>query len=212
MSQGGGQGWTRRELVGGMALFALVVGVPAAVATLESIEPADAPSDRQRALLREVAQLVIPRTETAGAGEAGVGDFVILALEHGLDGSRKPLVVTPAIRDLPLRTDGSLRHLDWLERELDRRTRGDFLSRPLDDRRAALAALDLASFPKDSPPPDPAPWRTIKALVLTGYYTSEAGASRELRFELVPGRWDPDVALRPGDKAWSSDWTAVEFG
>ena len=56
------------------------------------------------------------------------------------------------------------------------------------------------------------PWRTIKTLILTGYYTSEVGASQELRFELVPGRWDPALPVTAETRACSSDWTAVDFG
>ncbi len=55
-------------------------------------------------------------------------------------------------------------------------------------------------------------WRTLKALLLIGYYTSEVGASQELRYDLVPARFDPDVPLQPRDRAWSSDWTGVKFG
>ena len=44
-----------------------------------------------------------------------------------------------------------------------------------------------------------------------GYYTSEAGATQELRYTLVPGRWDPDVPLKPGDRGSSSDWVGQTF-
>ena len=54
-------------------------------------------------------------------------------------------------------------------------------------------------------------WPRLKGLILIGYYTSEIGASQELRYILVPGHFDPDVPLEPGDRAWSSDWTGVKF-
>ena len=82
-------GWKRREFLGAAALLAAVVGVPAATVKLSALDEDEAPSDRQRALLREVSQLVLPRTSTPGAGEVGTGDFVALALAHGLEGSRK---------------------------------------------------------------------------------------------------------------------------
>ena len=56
------------------------------------------------------------------------------------------------------------------------------------------------------------PWRTIKALILTGYYTSEPGGSQELQFNLVPGTYEPDVPVTGQTRAFSSDWTAVDFG
>jgi hypothetical protein len=44
-----------------------------------------------------------------------------------------------------------------------------------------------------------------------GYYTSEIGASQELQYQLVPGRFDPDLPVKPGDRAWSSDWIGQGF-
>lgn len=195
--------------MGGAALLALALGIPAAAVRLSDLPDEDAPSDRQRSLLREVSQLVIPRTDTPGAGDVGTGDFLALALAHGLSGSRAP-VASAAMPNLMrhLRPDGSLRHVDWLEHELDRRAGGDFLA-PKADRVRALTALDAEAYAQGA---DDHPWRTIKTLVLTGYYTSEAGGSRELRYELVPGRWDPDLPATPQTRAFSSDWTAVDFG
>jgi len=203
-------GWSRRDLVQGAAFFALVAGVPLAAVKLSRRPQGDAPTDRQRKLIQDVSQLVIPATDTPGAGDIGVGDFVILALAHGLEGSRSP-ASSAAIPNIGgySRPDGSLRYLDWLEDELDRRAGGDFPAAPVSAREAALRALDTEAF-ADSAAGHP--WRTIKALILTGYYTSEVGGAKELNYELVPGRWDPDLPLKPGAHAYSSDWTAVDFG
>lgn len=194
-----GGAWTRRDMLGGLALFGLVVGVPATAVHLSRLDPDLAPTDAQRALLRQVSQLVIPRTDTPGAGDVGTGDFVALALAHGLEDARKPLEAEAAKTYAPfLRPDGSLDHVAWLEKTLDQQ-----------DVSGALKALDAEAYAEGV---RDHPWRTIKGLILTGYYTSEVGGSQELQFELVPGRFDPDVALKPGDRAFSSDWTAVDFG
>ena len=123
-------GWSRRQVVGATALLALAVGVPAATIKFKTRDGEAAPTARDRKLLHEVSQLVIPRTATAGAGDVGVGDFVIKALSVGLAGSRAPV----ASASLPqvarfVRRDGSLRHVAWLTDELDGRAHGDFLSR-----------------------------------------------------------------------------------
>jgi hypothetical protein len=173
----------RRELMAGMAL--LMAAAPL-VAKAKLV-----PSPHQP-LLREVAQLVIPRTSTPGAGEVGVGAFVLLALAHGLEDTH----------------GGAFKGLDyaaWLQSALGAK----FLAQPLAARRAKLAALDAQAFAPDA---KPSPWVAIKRLILLGYYTSQTGASQELRYEHVPGRWDPDLPLKPGDRAFSSDWTAVDFG
>lgn len=209
---GGPEGFNRREMLAGGALLALALGVPASAAQLAAkLSTGDTPSARQQALLRDVCQLVLPRTGTPGAGEVGTGAFVALALAHGLEGTRKP-VAGGNPQGLPLRADGSLDRVLWLERELDRAAGGDFLKAPAAQRLKLLTALDAAAFPPGPPQANPSPWQAIKSLIVTGYYTSETGGSKELRYELIPGRWDNDIPLTPGYRAWSSDWTAVEFG
>lgn len=203
-------GWSRRELLGGAVLLALVVGVPAAVLTSQADED-EAPSDRQRDVIRVVSDHVLPATGTPGAGSVGVGDFVALALAHGLDGTRLP-VASPAmaynVADYR-RPDGSLRYLQWLERSLDRAANGNWIGKPPAQREAILAALDKQAYAQGA---DAHPWRKLKGLILTGYYTSETGGSKELNYELTPGRYDPAMPYKPGDHAYSSDWTAVDFG
>lgn len=196
---------TRRQALAGAAIFALATGLP-----LPVMAAGETPSPRTAMLLKTVAQIVIPRSDTPGAGDVGVGAFLSLAFAHGLGGTRDP-VRNPA-PGLPLRADGSLRHDLWLEQELHRRAGRDFLTLTPVKQKAILTALDADAFPGGPPPAVPNPWVAIKGLILTGYYSSEAGASKELQYNLIPGRWDADIPLKPGDRAYSSDWTAVEFG
>lgn len=208
---GANKGWNRREFTAGAALLALALGIPAAGVKLTDLDAEDLPSDRQRRLIAEVSDLVIPRTETPGAMDVGVGDFVVLALAHGLGGTRTPMaaeMVTAATAPFR-RRDGSLRYLPWLEHALDRAAGGDYLRHDNAERTRLLTALDDAAFAQGAPP---SPWNALKGLILTGYYTSEAGGSQELRYELVPGKWEWDIPLTPEMRAFSSDWTAVDFG
>lgn len=203
-------GWDRRDFLGGAALLALALGLPIAAVKLSDLPADEAPTERQRLLMREVSQLIIPRTATAGAGDVGAGDFAILALAHGLEKSRVVLPQGAAADYLPhRRADGSLDQVRWLEAALDKRAGGDFLELSADQRSQTLAALDAEAYAEGV---KEHPWHTVKALVLTGYYTSEVGGSQELRFELVPGRYDPDLPVTPETRAYSSDWTAVDFG
>lgn len=201
----------RREVLGGAALFALVVGVPFAAVQLSDLGDDNRPSDRQREMMAVVADIVIPRSTTPGARDVGVGDFVILALAHGLSGTGLPMAsgaITPALRPF-VRRNETLNYVHWLETTLDAAAAGDFMSQNPAGRSKILAALDQAAMGHGAAW---SPWVAIKGLILTGYYTSEAGGARELRYELVPGRFDPDLPIEPGHRAWSSDWTAVEFG
>lgn len=202
-------GWQRRDFVQGAALLALALGIPVAAVEFSGLDPAAAPSPRRRVLLRQVSQLVIPQTATPGAGDVGAGDFVLLALAHGLEGTSNP-VMTPLQPGFTrfLRGDDCFDHAGWLEAELDRRANGDFLALPEAKQANLLESLDKEAFAAEGEHP----WKPLKTLVLTGYYTSEAGGSQELRYELVPGHWDPDLPATPGSVAFSSDWTAVDFG
>ncbi|WP_239019777.1 gluconate 2-dehydrogenase subunit 3 family protein [Sphingomonas suaedae] len=203
-------GWTRREFGGAAALMAAVVGMPAAVSMLSRQTEDDAPTDRQRTMMRAVSQLVVPRTGTPGAGDVGVGDFVILALAHGLDGTRRPAAsqALPPLATGHVRPDGSLRFVAWLEAELDRAANGDWVGKSEARRAAVLTKFDADAYAAQGDHP----WKKVKGLILTGYYTSETGGARELRYELTPGLFDPAVPLKSGERAYSSDWTAVDFG
>lgn len=189
----------RREFMAGMAMM---MAVAPAVAKAGAAAKAMSRPGPYQPLLREVAQLVIPRGETPGAGEVGVGAFVLIALAHGLEGTHRPAPKTWTGHVLP---DGRWDYAAWLQSALGR----GFLAQPVAKRHAALAALDAAAF---APEAGPHPWVAIKRLILLGYYSSETGASKELRYEHVPGRYDPDLPLKPSDRAFSSDWTAVDFG
>ena len=200
-------GWNRRSFLSAAALVAVQSAVPGGAQVLAKLDPKDAPSPPRRKFMRMVADHVIPATGTPGAGAVGAGDFVLVALAHGLEGTRQQADVAFAPF---LRADGSLDHVSWLKARLG----PTWPTLPPARRHDALAALDAAAYapPIKSDPAPAAPWRAIKGLILTGYYTSEVGGSKELNYELVPGRFDPKVPVTPATRAYSSDWTAVDFG
>jgi len=44
----------------------------------------------------------------------------------------------------------------------------------------------------------------IKQLTLWGYFTSEPGATKALRYVAVPGRYEGCIPYKKGDKAWAT--------
>ncbi|BBD99510.1 twin-arginine translocation pathway signal [Sphingobium amiense] len=195
----------RRQVVGGAAILGVLVGLPL-YAWQQVRDGADGgASDSEKLLLARLSDLVIPTTDTPGAVAVGVPAFVELALLHGLDETAPP--VSGTVRMAGYR--GGFSVLEQVARDLNRQAAGDFLSLRPDRQHAVLAAYDADAFGGER---QDHPWKKLKALILTGYYTSEVGASRELQYELVPGRWEPDLPLPPNNRSWSSDWTAVDFG
>ncbi|MEA1651162.1 gluconate 2-dehydrogenase subunit 3 family protein [Nitrospirillum sp. BR 11164] len=203
----GGAG--RRQFL--MAMAAVGAALTPAALWAQVKTGTDAPAAKalapsQRALLDRVADLTIPDSDTPGALAVGVPAFVTLALAHGLEGAGAPV---PAARFTGGAGPADATVLDWLMFELDLKAGGAFLAAAPAVQLQALTALDGAAY---APGGQASPWRLLKGLIVTGYYTSEAGASQELQYELVPGHWDPDVPVGPHGRAWSNDWTAVDFG
>jgi hypothetical protein len=44
----------------------------------------------------------------------------------------------------------------------------------------------------------------MKELALLGYFTSEIGYTKVMRYRESPGRFDPCAPHAPGDKIWAS--------
>lgn len=143
-----------------------------------------------------ICDCVIPDTSVPGAVKANVPAFIQMAVQHGLEGANQSLVTE-------------------FEQLLNDHIDGDFATLKPAEQEQKLAALDEAAFshPRGKPtPPIYAAWKTMKSLVLLGYFTSEIGASEALRYVLVPGEFKPDVPLSENPKAFSTDWTGVKYG
>jgi hypothetical protein len=201
----------RRQLLISGALIAAFAAAPFWLHSRLRFSATGEATARELSVLTRVCDILIPATDTPGAADVETPDFVVLALNHGLDGTGEPAgSSTPS--GSPAKGEASpqgLFVLDAFLDDLDRAARGDFLGVPAEQQVAALTAVDSAAF---APGGEMAAWHKIKDLILTGYYTSEAGASKELQYELVPGQWIADMATPPNARGFSSDWTALTFG
>jgi hypothetical protein len=184
---------TRRDVLISGAATAVALSSPASM--WAQVRDAKTKPTALRPLLDDLCDAVIPATDTPGARAAGVAAFVETAAAHGINEASESL-------------------LSRFAAALDELAGSAYLQEPEERRRALLADIDARAFSK---PQDQTlsevlrQWPTLKGLIVVGYYTSEIGASRELRYILAPGRFDPDVPLKPDDRAWSSDWTGVKF-
>ncbi len=177
----------RRELFSNTGVIVAAGSVWLAVRDLQIAAAASTadPALKVDPLLDIVCDLVIPDTTTPGARSAGVPSFVAMAVQHHLAGA------SPA-------------DIAALETVLNQAAGRPYLDLNPAAQNEILTTIDSAN--------DAAPaWRRIKQLIVMGYYTSEIGASQELQYQLVPGRFDPDLPVKPGDRAWSSDWIGQGF-
>jgi gluconate 2-dehydrogenase gamma chain len=142
---------------------------------------APALSSDQFALLEQVADVIIPATDTPGAIDAGVAVFVRDMLE--VWASTQTRAELTGVLDAIEKRSWARHGASFLELAPERRLD---LVREFDEE--ALSRDDVA-------------YGRFKYLVLVGYYQSEIGATQELRFELVPGAWRSCLPLNEVGRA-----------
>ena len=160
--------------------------------TLRTLNP------QQNALVVRMAEIILPETKTPGATAARVNEFIDLILTEWY---------TPEERD---------RFLAGLA-EVDTRSRTrfskDFVGLATDQQTAIVRDLDLemvADSVSDISQPTHGRhhhgshsfFASVKHLTLTGYFTSEVGATEQLHFKIIPGHYDACV---PADASEPSE-------
>lgn len=138
----------------------------------------------QYATVKTMAEMIIPRTDTPGAADVGVPDFIDLMLTEWYDDAERSRFLA-GLADVDARSHARFRKdfvdcsssqqsgiLVSLGKEMAQNTK---TSQRLRRRRGATPADFYAMF---------------RDLTLTGYYTSEPGATQELHFEMIPDYYD----------------------
>ena len=128
-------------------------------------------------LVSEVAERIIPQTDTPGAIAAGVPDYIKLLLSkwYSQDESRAFIKRLDGFDDAAKAAG----HQAYLQ--ADNRSRNEILE------RMEAANSDI--------------FRDLKQIVVFGYYTSEASAE-ELKYDPVPGAYKGCVPFGENDRAW----------
>jgi hypothetical protein len=126
-------------------------------------------SSLQYTQLEQIADVMIPATDTPGAIGAGVPAFLRQMLtEWASDRTRADVIGV----------------LDSIERQAWSEFGAAFGELSAQRRAEVVRTVDEESIGRRD-----AAYRRFKYLVLVGYYQSEIGATQELRYELVPGAW-----------------------
>jgi hypothetical protein len=132
------------------------------VAGFEALSPA------QGALVTAITELIIPRTDTPGAIDAGVPAFIDHLLAHWYADAAREEFLT-GLDQIPVRAGGSFFSL-----EPDRQM--EFLS-TLDGVKGARGSAESA-------------FAMLKSLTVYGYFTSERVVKEVTRDPIIPGRFD----------------------
>jgi Gluconate 2-dehydrogenase subunit 3 len=157
------------------------------------------------ALLDEIAETILPETSTPGAKAAKVGAFMALMVTEAYD-ERSRQVFQQGLRQLedacrrahavPFMQASAAQRLSLVE-TLDREQHAVMEARAPKRRVRAPAAESGSDEPAHY-------FRLMKELTLLGYFTSEIGCTRAMRYIEAPGRFDPNAPYSRGDKSWAS--------
>jgi len=178
-------------LLGGALSASTVAGVLAGCEARRTPDGAWVPralSSDQLDLVATIAEHILPETDTPGARAVGVHRFIDAMLADSFaDEERRHFLA--GLSDVDARAQRS-----W---------GCAFLRCATHEQRAVLDQLDREAFAAALDRGAPPFFRTMKELTLVGYYTSEAGATRELRHAPVPGHFEGCVPLDQIGRAWA---------
>lgn len=152
----------------------------------------------QRLMVEELAELIIPRTDTPGAIDAGVPAFIDQIVSRWY---------TPLERDIFV--DGLTRLNAYCVAQYGGRfnaCNAEQRTRALTEADESTRSYQLESTLKtrDSPDEHSPLFYKLKLLTVLGYYTSPVGATQELSYNPIPGRYDGDVDFDKVGRQWSS--------
>lgn len=149
-------------------------------------------SQENIAFLDEVAETIIPATNTPGAKAAKVGEFM-----------NTMVVDCYEEKDQKIFLEG----IGKIDEACNKLHGHSFMKASPEHRKEVLTAIDKEAkdYGKSKKPEDPNHYFTLmKQLTLTGYFTSEIGCTQALRYEAVPGRYEGCIPYKKGDKAWAT--------
>ncbi len=194
----GGQQIGRREalrrigyLLGGTLAAPTIAGVLGGCsASTESGWTPAAFTAEENDLVTVISERIIPETETPGAKAAKVNRFIDKLLAEWYPEEERDQFIA------------GLRVVNALSEE---RYGQAFLECTREEQMALLRELDEAAYaPEAARAGEASPFfRRMKELTLVGYYTSEIGATQELRWLPVPGRFDGCIPFEEVGSTWA---------
>ena len=175
------------------------------------------------AYLDEIADTILPTTSTPGAKAAKTGAFMALMvtdtyhedddktfregmrklddLSKQKNGGASFMKATPAQRLALLQELDKEQHEYSEKQRAEGRKKSDAVISSASQQNAPEAKINPATQMSD--PPNKY-FRMMKELALLGYFTSEVGATQALQYVESPGRYDPCVPYKAGDRDWAS--------
>jgi hypothetical protein len=144
-------------------------------------------SAKDLAFLDEIGETIIPTTDTPGAKATKIGEFMQMMVKECYDADQQTAFMTG---------------LTTIRTEFKAEKSVEFVEASPEDRLAFLNVLHQ-KYLASGEDKQPAIIHMLRDLTVLGYYSSEIGATQALRYVETPGRFDPCIDYKKGDKAWA---------
>lgn len=143
------------------------------------------------AFLDEIAETILPKTDTPGAKEAKVGEFMTVWVKDCYEEKDQKIF---------------LEGMNKLNEASVQKNGKSFMESTPEQRHELLVGLDKEAkeYSKTKKPEDPSHYFSLmKQMTLMGFFTSKEGATKALRYVAVPGKYEGCIPYKKGDKAWA---------
>ncbi len=153
-------------------------------------------NDAQRKTIAAMSEIVIPRTDTPGAIDAGVPRFVELMASDWFNDEERAIFLSglAGLEEKVAADYGS--SFDQLDTALQLELMED-----MESEASASSWYDFANVRRDFISDAPFICQ-IKELTIWGFFTSEIGGTQVLRYSAMPMYFDGDVPLSPDESSW----------
>jgi len=150
-------------------------------------------NEDQVAFMNEAGDTILPATKTPGAKAANVGGFMAIFVQDCYSPEDQQVF---------------LKGLTTLDAEANKMFGKKFMDCDPKQRLDLLTTLDKGQKTESKQLPKPGTqyqyYAMLKQLTLLGYFTSEIGCTKALRYVEVPGHFDGNLPYKKGDKAWAT--------
>lgn len=163
-------------MLGGIMSAPLMAG---AMGEVLNTGPSVAATADQAALIAEVADIIIPTTDTPGAKAAGAEKFIVRVMRDCYEKADQ---------------DKFYAGLDKLNEDSKAKFGKEFM---------ALSLVEKNEMIDDASVYNKAFFKQIKDLTITAYFTSEIGATQALAYDPIPGRFDGCSPMTKDQKTWA---------
>ncbi|QJR81352.1 gluconate 2-dehydrogenase subunit 3 family protein [Alteromonas pelagimontana] len=160
------------------------------------------------AFFNEIGETIIPKTDTPGAKDAQVGSMMAVLVADCYTKDQQE-VFRKGMKSLKAKSQDKYGK-DFLllskEQRLELLTALDKEAREYNIERELYGVGTGLPSSRGPESKDPVPhyFSLMKQLVLFSFFTSSVGATKVMRYEAVPGRYNGDMEYKKGDKAWAT--------